>query len=45
MSPNLNCLNIAELEALATERMDKQTRDYYKKTPQRIGNIVFGLEC
>lgn len=31
MSPDLNCLNIAELEALATERMDKQTRDYYNE--------------
>ena len=31
MSPDLNCLSIAELEALATERMDKQTRDYYNE--------------
>jgi (S)-2-hydroxy-acid oxidase len=31
MSPDLNCLSVAELEALATERMDKQTRDYYNE--------------
>ncbi|KAK6365050.1 hypothetical protein LTS17_011528 [Exophiala oligosperma] len=28
---DLNCLTIAELEALAYERMDKQTRDYYNE--------------
>ncbi|KIW21116.1 hypothetical protein PV08_01696 [Exophiala spinifera] len=28
---DLNCLTIAELEALAHERMDKQTRDYYNE--------------
>ncbi|KAL6711456.1 hypothetical protein ACN47E_004390 [Coniothyrium glycines] len=28
---DLNCLTIAELEALAAERMDKQTRDYYNE--------------
>jgi len=28
---DLNCLTISELEALATERMDKQTRDYYNE--------------
>lgn len=31
MSPDLNCLSIAELETLATQRMDKQTRDYYNE--------------
>jgi (S)-2-hydroxy-acid oxidase len=54
MSPDLNCLNVAELEALATERLDKQTRDYYnegadsgltyKRISQRTGNIVFDPE-
>ncbi|KAI1611720.1 L-lactate dehydrogenase [Exophiala viscosa] len=28
---DLNCLTIKELEALAYERMDKQTRDYYNE--------------
>lgn len=28
---DLNCLTIAELEAAAHERMDKQTRDYYNE--------------
>lgn len=28
---DLNCLTISELEALAAERMDKQTRDYYNE--------------
>ena len=28
---DLNCLTINELEALAAERMDKQTRDYYNE--------------
>lgn len=28
---DLNCLNIKELELLAHERMDKQTRDYYNE--------------
>ncbi|KAF4556974.1 FMN-dependent dehydrogenase-like protein 9 [Elsinoe fawcettii] len=28
---DLNCLTITELEALAAERMDKQTRDYYNE--------------
>lgn len=28
---DLNCLTIAELERLAYERMDKQTRDYYNE--------------
>jgi (S)-2-hydroxy-acid oxidase len=28
---DLNCLTIRELEKLATERMDKQTRDYYNE--------------
>jgi len=28
---DLNCLNIRELEELARERMDKQTRDYYNE--------------
>jgi (S)-2-hydroxy-acid oxidase len=28
---DLNCLTIAELEKLAAERMDKQTRDYYNE--------------
>ena len=28
---DLNCLNIKELEVLARERMDKQTRDYYNE--------------
>jgi (S)-2-hydroxy-acid oxidase len=28
---DLNCLTISELEALAYERMDKQTRDYYNE--------------
>ncbi|KIV80932.1 hypothetical protein PV11_08397 [Exophiala sideris] len=28
---DLNCLTITELEALAYERMDKQTRDYYNE--------------
>ncbi|ETN41304.1 uncharacterized protein HMPREF1541_03239 [Cyphellophora europaea CBS 101466] len=31
MAHDLNCLTIAELEVLATERMDKQTRDYYNE--------------
>lgn len=31
VSPNLECLSIAELETLATQRMDKQTRDYYNE--------------
>ena len=31
MAHDLNCLNINELEKLATERMDKQTRDYYNE--------------
>lgn len=32
VSPHdLNCLTITELEALAYERMDKQTRDYYNE--------------
>ncbi|KAH7091955.1 FMN-dependent dehydrogenase [Paraphoma chrysanthemicola] len=30
-APDLNCLTIAELEKLAAERMDKQTRDYYNE--------------
>lgn len=28
---DLNCLTISELQALAAERMDKQTRDYYNE--------------
>jgi (S)-2-hydroxy-acid oxidase len=28
---DLNCLTISELEKLAAERMDKQTRDYYNE--------------
>ncbi|CAO2652017.1 Nn.00g003000.m01.CDS01 [Neocucurbitaria sp. VM-36] len=28
---DLNCLTISELEALAAQRMDKQTRDYYNE--------------
>jgi hypothetical protein len=32
MLHDLNCLSIAELEPLATERMDKQTRDYYNES-------------
>ncbi|KAK0387796.1 hypothetical protein NLU13_4041 [Sarocladium strictum] len=28
---DLNCLSMSELEHLATERMDKQTRDYYNE--------------
>jgi (S)-2-hydroxy-acid oxidase len=28
---DLNCLTIAELEAIAHDRMDKQTRDYYNE--------------
>lgn len=28
---DLNCLTIGELEELARERMDKQTRDYYNE--------------
>lgn len=28
---DLNCLNIRELEKLATERLDKKTRDYYNE--------------
>lgn len=28
---DLNCLSIAELEVLARERMDRQTRDYYNE--------------
>lgn len=28
---DLNCLTIKELEALASQRMDKQTRDYYNE--------------
>jgi (S)-2-hydroxy-acid oxidase len=28
---DLNCLTITELEKLAAERMDKQTRDYYNE--------------
>ncbi|CBX98889.1 hypothetical protein IAQ61_007497 [Plenodomus lingam] len=28
---DFNCLTISELEALAAERMDKQTRDYYNE--------------
>lgn len=31
MAHDLQCLTIAELEVLATERMDKQTRDYYNE--------------
>jgi (S)-2-hydroxy-acid oxidase len=31
MSQDISCLSIAELEILATERMDKQTRDYYNE--------------
>lgn len=31
MGHDLNCLSINELERLATERMDKQTRDYYNE--------------
>lgn len=31
MSHDLNCLSIAELEVLATQKMDKQTRDYYNE--------------
>lgn len=30
-SHDLNCLNLKELEILARERMDKQTRDYYNE--------------
>ena len=28
---DFNCLNIAELEAIAADKMDKQTRDYYNE--------------
>lgn len=28
---DLNCLTIHELESIAAERMDKQTRDYYNE--------------
>lgn len=28
---DLNCLTIKELETIAAERMDKQTRDYYNE--------------
>lgn len=28
---DLNCLTIGELEVLAADRMDKQTRDYYNE--------------
>ncbi|CAG9977511.1 unnamed protein product [Clonostachys byssicola] len=31
MAHDLNCLTISELEALATQRLDKQTRDYYNE--------------
>jgi (S)-2-hydroxy-acid oxidase len=31
MEHDVNCLSINELERLATERMDKQTRDYYNE--------------
>lgn len=31
MKHDVNCLSINELERLATERMDKQTRDYYNE--------------
>lgn len=31
MGHDVNCLTINELERLATERMDKQTRDYYNE--------------
>lgn len=31
MAQDLNCLTIPELEVLATQRMDKQTRDYYNE--------------
>lgn len=28
---DLNCLSIAELEQIASQRMDKQTKDYYNE--------------
>jgi hypothetical protein len=28
---DLNCLTIAELESIAHDKMDKQTRDYYNE--------------
>lgn len=36
---DLNCLTIKELELLARERMDKQTRDYYNEGADDVATL------
>lgn len=42
---DLNCLTIAELEALAYERMDKQTRDYYNEGADSGSTLLENIEA
>jgi (S)-2-hydroxy-acid oxidase len=42
---DLNCLTISELEALAHERMDKQTRDYYNEGADSGSTLLENIQA
>ena len=42
---DLNCLTISELEALAHERMDKQTRDYYNEGADSGSTLLENMQA
>jgi (S)-2-hydroxy-acid oxidase len=42
---DLNCLTISELEALAYDRMDKQTRDYYNEGADSGSTLLENIEA